>query len=392
MKPQIKNLSQGITINKFKATGIKEEKYGIALIWNENLCECAAVFTNNSIKANPVILDMQKIKNKKDKKFRAIIANSGNANACVDGIKDAEEMCRLAAEKFKEINLDIKEEEILVASTGIIGKRMDMEKIKEIIKNLNLNDSDSKKAARAIMTTDTKIKEISYEYKGIKIGGIEKGAGMIQPNMATMLCFLTTNADFDSKILKNCLKESVDQSFNMISVDGCMSTNDTVILLSDRTKKCDINDFKFLLNFATLELAKKIVEDGEGATKFIEIFVEGADSKRKASKIARAIANSNLVKTAFFGENLNWGRIISAAGSVENIEFKKISLKIIDLDTKKEVEILEKGKIKISEEKSEIMKGKNLKIILNLNEGSEKATVYTSDLSFEYVKINAEYN
>ncbi|MEM4271053.1 MAG: bifunctional ornithine acetyltransferase/N-acetylglutamate synthase [Candidatus Pacearchaeota archaeon] len=320
------------------------------------------------------------------------MANSGNANACVDGMKDAEEICKIAAKKFKTINLDIKDDEILVASTGIIGKKIDIEKIREIVEKLNLNDSDSKKAAKAIMTTDTKIKEISFEYKGIKIGGIEKGAGMIQPNMATMLCFLTTNADFNNEILQECLTEAVGQSFNVITVDGCMSTNDTVILLSDRTKKCSIGDFKFLLNFATIELAKKIVKDGEGATKFLEISVEGANSKEKAINIARAIANSNLVKTAFFGENLNWGRIISAAGSVEKVIFEKISLKFVDLDTKKEVEILEKGISKIDKEKNEIMKGKNLKIILNLNEGGEKATVYTSDLSFDYVKINAEYN
>ncbi|MFN3527904.1 MAG: bifunctional ornithine acetyltransferase/N-acetylglutamate synthase, partial [Candidatus Altarchaeaceae archaeon] len=382
---EIIETNEGITINNFKATGIKEEKYGVALIWNENLCETAAVFTKNSIKANPVILDIKKIRNKKDKKFRAIIINSGNANACVDGMKDAEEMCKIASEKFKEINLNINEDEILVASTGIIGKKLDIEKIRNIVKKLNLNDSDSKKAAMAIMTTDKKIKEISLEYKGIKIGGIEKGAGMISPNMATMLCFLTTNADFDNKILQKCLTEAVENSFNKITVDGCMSTNDTVILLSDRTKKCNIDDFKFLLNFATLELAKKIVKDGEGATKFIEILVKGAKTRKKAINIARAIANSNLVKTAFFGENLNWGRIVSAAGSVGKINFEKISLKIEDIDTKEEVEILEKGILKIDKEKNKIMKGKNLKIVLNLNEGNEEATIYTCDLSFEYV-------
>lgn len=388
MEKEIIALDKGIMINEFKATGIKpeNEKYGVALIWNEKPCEVAAVWTKNFVKANPIILDIKKIK--KRKKFRAIIINSGNANACVkQGIEDAKEMCKIAAKK-----LNFKEEEILVASTGIIGKRIDIEKIKQLCDKLNLNDTDSSKAAKAIMTTDTKIKEISFEYKGIKIGGIEKGAGMIHPNMATMLCFLTTNVNFDHEILNKALKEAVKESFNLITVDGCMSTNDSIILLSDRTKDCKLEDFKFLLNFSTKELAKKIVKDGEGATKFIEICVENAKTKNIAKKIAMAIANSNLVKTAFFGENLNWGRIIGATGSVEKIKFDKISLKFVDLDTKNELNVLQNGEAIVEEGASDIMKGKNLRVIINLNDGKENAVVWTCDLSYDYVKINAEYN
>lgn len=383
MNEKIKKLDVGICINGFKANGIKTEKYGVALIWNDVLCDCAAVFTKNSIKANPVKYNINLLKKKK--KFKAIIANSGNANACVDGMKDVEEMCKIAAEKLK-----IDYTDVLCGSTGIIGKKLDIEKIRRIVQDIDITKISSQNANKAIMTTDTKLKEISVEYKGIKIGGICKGAGMIAPNMATMLCFLTTNAAFESEILNEALKEAVDESFNMISVDGCMSTNDSVILLSDGTQKCDIDDFKFLLKFVTKELAKMIVQDGEGATKFIECVVENAKTKKKAIKIAKSIINSNLVKSAFFGENLNWGRIISAAGSVARINFNLVDLTFEDMDSNRVVSILNKGKENVND--WSIMKSKNIRIVLNLNEGSERAVTWGCDLTPNYVKINAEYN
>lgn len=387
---EIKSCNDGVCLNKFKANGIKTEKYGVALIWNENLCDCAAVFTKNSIKANPVKYDIAQLNKKK--KFKAIIANSGNANACVkEGLADVKEMCKIASEKLKS-----EPDEILCESTGIIGKRMDIEKIRKIVHDLDINEISSRNANKAIMTTDTKFKEISYEYKGIKIGGICKGAGMIAPNMATMLCFLTTNANLgenneNAEILNECLKEAVGESFNMISVDGCMSTNDCIILLSDATKTCGVDDFKFLLKFSTKELAKKVVADGEGATKFLEVVVKGAKTKSKANKIALTIANSNLVKSAFFGENLNWGRIMSAAGGVAKINFDNIDLKFEDLDTNKVVEILNKG-IANKFDDWNIMKAKNIRILLNLNEGESEAIAWGCDLTYDYVKINAEYN
>ncbi len=385
---QINSCNDGICINKFKANGIKTEKYGVALIWNDNLCDCVAVFTKNSIKANPVKYDIAQLKRRQ--KFKAIIANSGNANACIkEGLADVKEMCKIAAEKLKS-----NPAQILCESTGIIGKRMDIEKIRKIVNDLDINEISSRNANKAIMTTDTKFKEICYEYKGIKIGGICKGAGMIAPNMATMLCFLTTNANLganNSKILAQCLKESVGESFNMISVDGCMSTNDCIILLSDATKTCCLDDFKFLLKFSTKELAKKVVADGEGATKFLEVVVEGANTKSKAIKIALTIVNSNLVKSAFFGENLNWGRIISAAGSVAKINFDNVDLKFVDTDNNKLVKILEKGDAMKLDDWS-IMKAKNIRILLNLNEGENNATAWGCDLTYDYVKINAEYN
>ncbi|OQX18565.1 MAG: bifunctional ornithine acetyltransferase/N-acetylglutamate synthase [Candidatus Altiarchaeales archaeon A3] len=386
---EIKSCNDGICINKFKANGIKTEKYGVTLIWNDDLCDCAAVWTKNSIKANPVKYNIAQLKRRQ--KFKAIIVNSGNANACVkDGIADAKEMCKIAAEKLK-INSD----EILCESTGIIGKRMDIEKIRKIVNDLDINEISSRNANKAIMTTDTKFKEICYEYKGIKIGGICKGAGMIAPNIATMLCFLTTNANLgennNTEILNETLKEAVGESFNMISVDGCMSTNDCIILLSDGTKDSSVDDFKFLLKFSTKELAKKVVADGEGATKFLEVVVEGAKTESKANKIALTIVNSNLVKSAFFGENLNWGRIISAAGSVAKINFDNVDLKFEDMDSKNVVEILNKGLVNKLDDWS-IMKAKNIRILLNLNEGNNNATAWGCDLTYDYVKINAEYN
>ncbi|MDI6730862.1 MAG: bifunctional ornithine acetyltransferase/N-acetylglutamate synthase, partial [Candidatus Altarchaeum sp.] len=389
---EIKSCNDGVCINKFKANGIKTKKYGVALIWNENLCDCAAVFTKNSIKANPIKYDIAQLN--KRKKFKAIIANSGNANACVrEGLADVKEMCKIASEK-----LNINPDEILCESTGIIGKRMDIEKIRKIVHDLDINEISSRNANKAIMTTDTKFKEISYEYKGIKIGGICKGAGMIAPNMATMLCFLTTNANLgenhdisNAEILNETLKEAVSESFNMISVDGCMSTNDCIILLSDATKICDVDDFKILLKFSAKELAKKVVADGEGATKFLEVVLEGAKTHSKANKIALTIANSNLVKSAFFGENLNWGRIISAAGGVAKINFNNIDLKFENIDTNNVVEILNKG-IASKLDDLNIMKAKNIRILLNLNEGDNNATAWGCDLTYDYVKINAEYN
>jgi len=381
---EIKSCAEGICINNFKACGMKEGKYGVALIYNKDPCDVAAVFTKNFIKASPVLLDIKKIK--KRNKFKALIANSGNANACVrDGLNDAVEMCKIGAEK-----LNIDEDEVLCASTGIIGKKLDIEMIRKITRKLKI-EKNSASAASAIMTTDSKPKMVCFEYKGIKIGGIEKGAGMIAPNVATMLCFMTTNAAFDSRTLNEALVEAVGESFNMISVDGCMSTNDSVFLFSDRSKKCNISDFKFLLKYTTKEMAKMLVFDGEGATKFIEVTIKGAKTKKDAVKAVNAIINSNLVKTAFFGENPNWGRIVAAVGSRIKFDFNKVDLSFESIGKSADsVKILEKG-VSLNF-KSEVLKNKSIRIIMDLNSGKETATGWGCDMSYEYVKINAEYN
>ena len=382
---KIIHTKSGICIDNFKAFGIKEGKYGVALIVNNEPCETAAVFTKNTAKAAPVLLDIEKLK--KGGKFRAVIANSGNANCCTrSGISDAEKMCEIASGK-----LGIDPGKILVSSTGIIGKKLDVCEIERLTNKIEISEANSKSlsAAKAIMTTDTVPKEISIEYKGIKIGGILKGVGMIAPNMATMLCFLATNADFEKQELQSALKAAVDDSFNMLVIDD-MSTNDTVILMSNGKFKCNFNDFQYALKQVCLELTKKMAFDGEGATKFLEIVVCGARTKNDARKGARAVVSSYLVKSAMFGENPNWGRIAGALGTVIEFDFQKTD--VIFESGEKSYYVVEKGEIADLKPAAEILKSREIKIIVNLNSGNESATAYGCDLSYGYVKINAEYN
>jgi len=376
----------GICINGFKAAGIQKGRYGIALIVADEICESVGVFTRNNITASHIHVTKKALKNG----LRAIVVNSGNANACVkNGISDAKRMCEITARV-----LGINRKNIGLASTGIIGKKMDIKLIEELIKKASLNLKSSKisgiNAAKAIMTTDTCEKYFSAEYKGIKIGGITKGAGMIAPNMGTMLCFLTTNADFERKILQKSLKKSVEKSFNMISVDACMSTNDTVLLISNRKKKCNIKDFQYLLDYVTIELAKKIARDGEGSKKFIEVIVKNAKDEKSAREGAKAIVSSSLVKTAVYGENPNWGRIIAALGSVIKFDFNKID--IIFESNKKKAIVIKRGIARELEKARKILKNKDIRIIVNLDQGKKTATSWGCDLSPKYVKINAKYN
>jgi len=384
----------GICIDDFLAYGIRDEKYGVALIVNSESCETAAVFTKNTAKAAPVLLDIEKLK--KGGKFRAIIANSGNANCCTKtGISDAEKMCEVASKKLKEINLNVNPDEILVSSTGIIGRKLDVSEIEKLINKIKINkenyksNSNSLDAAKAIMTTDTVPKEISIVHEGIKIGGILKGVGMIAPDMATMLCFLSTNADFEKEELQDALKNAVNDSFNMLVIDD-MSTNDTVILMSNRKFKCSYGDFCHALNYACVELTKKMARDGEGATKFLEVEVSGAKTKDDARKGARAVISSYLVKSAMFGENPNWGRIAGALGTVIEFDFQKTD--VIFESGEKSYCVVEKGEVKDLAPAAEILKNREIKVIVNLNSGDKKATAYGCDLSYGYVKINAEYN
>jgi len=384
----------GICIDDFLAYGIRGEKYGVALIANPEPCETAAVFTKNTAKAAPVLLDIEKLK--KGGKFQAIIANSGNANCCTKtGISDAEKMCEIASEKLREINLNVNPDEILVSSTGIIGRKLDVSEIEKLINKIKINkenyksNSNSLDAAKAIMTTDTVPKEISIVHEGIKIGGILKGVGMIAPDMATMLCFLSTNADFEKEELQDALKNAVNDSFNMLVIDD-MSTNDTVILMSNRKFKCNYSDFCHALNYACVELTKKMARDGEGATKFLEVEVSGAKTKDDARKGARAVISSYLVKSAMFGENPNWGRIAGALGTVIEFDFQKTD--VIFESGEKSYCVVEKGEVKDLAPAAEILKNREIKVIVNLNSGDEKATAYGCDLSYGYVKINAEYN
>lgn len=373
-------------IGGFKAYGVREGKYGVAFIVCDQVCDVAAVYTKSSVKGAHILVDEKKQSNG----LQAIIVNSGNANAYVkDGVQDAERMCEIAAKE-----LGIKAEHVGVASTGITGRKLDLEKIEKLVgkavSKLTYSAEGSRKAAEAIMTTDTKVKELCFEHNGIRVGSIAKGAGMIAPDLATMLCFLTTNADLDREELQKALERSVEDSFNMLVVDGDMSPNDTVLLMSNRKKKCSLEDFQYILDHTTKEMAKLMAWDGEGATKFLEVEVKGARSREEAKAAAKAVTSSPLVKTAFYGENPNWGRIVAAVGSRIGFSLEKIDL--FFESGKQRGQVVEGGVGGDLEKAAEILKNKEIKVIIDLNEGDWKATAWGCDLTEDYVKINARYN
>ena len=373
----------------FKVNGLscgikKSGKKDLALVYSKVPARAAAMFTSNRFKSASVILSRENLRNKT---ARAIIINSGNAN-CANGKIDlinAKKIC-----SFVSNNLHIKKDEVLIASTGIIGVPLQISKIKKAVPELvkGLGRKSSMKATLAIMTTDTKPKQIAVKIKIggkiISIGAMAKGAGMIYPNLvsssekhATMLVFITTDAAVSSQALDLVLKAAVQNSFNCISVDGCMSTNDSVFILANgltgnktiKTGDRNFSLFSKALNFVCLELAKKIIMDAEGATKFVKVEVKGARVYSDAKRVAQSVANSNLVKTAIFGESQNWGRIISAVGA-SGVNFKA-----------------DKVKINFSS-----FRRKGIDININLNTGRALAVVYTSDLSLDYVRMNARYN
>jgi len=366
----------------FKANGIasgirKLKKLDLALFYSRVPAQASCLFTTNKIQAAPIQISKRHLK--ENKKAQAIIVNSGNANCFTGkpGLRDAEEVTRVLGNA-----LGIKKKSILVSSTGIIGRRLPVHKIKKAIPELikGLSAGGIAKAKRAIMTTDTFAKEISVKFNlagcRITLCGIAKGAGMIAPNMATMLVFIFTDANITQQSLKDALKIAVDNSFNCITVDGCMSTNDTVAILANAASKNDLIDtgrhfnlFVKALSLVCLELAKMIIKDAEGATKFIQISVEQAKNFREAKKVALSIANSNLFKTAVYGENPNFGRIVAAAGA------GGVDLREKDL------------KIKVSP-----LNKKEINVCVSLKRGTSSAVVYTSDLTPGYIKINAEYN
>jgi len=381
-----KETGEGACIPGFSSAGLREKKYGVALIVADKVCDSVGVFTKNSVKAAPVVLTKKLVKNG----LKAVVVNSGCANACTPtGFSDAEAMGRAAAE-----SLGVDPDNVGVASTGLIGSRLDVKLVerlvKKVSKRLGCSPKKSLKAAEAIMTTDTRPKQASYEYKGIKVGGICKGSGMIAPNMATMLCFLTTNAALSGKQLQSCLKEAADESFNQVVVDGDTSTNDMVLLLSSGTKKCGAADFMKVLSATTQKLAKEIAADGEGATKSIEVLIRGAPDKKKARAAARAVVSSPLVKAAVYGENPNWGRIAGKLGSVLAYDFSKCGI-ILESERGKAC-VVKKGVGRKLSKAEKIIKGGDIKITVNLAAGKEKATAWGCDLTPDYVRINAEYN
>jgi glutamate N-acetyltransferase / amino-acid N-acetyltransferase len=395
-------MKKGITLPKgFKAAGIhcgiKKSKKDLALIYSETPASAAAVFTLNKVQAAPVLLCKKHLK--EGNKFRAIIVNSGNANACTgeQGFYDAVMMAVTTAKMF-----NINPKEVFVSSTGVIGETLPMDKMTKGIESIvdYLSDEDNCSAAEAIMTTDTFVKSESVSFlidgKEVSIGGIAKGSGMIHPNMATMLAFVTTDAAIENDVFQIILKNVTDKTFNRIIVDGDTSTNDMVVALANGqsgidtikpgTKAYDI--FSANLFSILKKLSVDIVVDGEGATKLIEINVEGALSDADAEKAGRTVALSPLVKTAIHGEDANWGRILAAVG-YSGIEFNPDKFEIIINGT----QILEQN-YKVSlpiNEANKTLKPKTIELLLKLNCGDGKATCWTCDFSEEYVKINGSY-
>jgi glutamate N-acetyltransferase/amino-acid N-acetyltransferase len=377
--------------------GVKSTKKDLGIIYSDRPAKAAAMFTKNEFKAAPVIFSQKNIKNHY---IRAIVVNSGNANAGTGkrGLKDT---CQTAKTVSEILNIPIKS--VLVASTGVIGVEMPMNKIVGGIKSLknNLSFGDDKSIVRAIMTTDTKMKRRAAEIKigadVIKIGAIAKGTGMIAPNLATMLVFLTADACINKKNLKRFLTGSIDKSFNAISVDGDCSTNDMVCLLANGasggkqiipgTKRGNI--FQEALDNICISLAKMLIEDGEGATKLIEINVKRVFNIKEAKIIAGAIANSNLVKTAIHGGDPNWGRIIAAIGSSG---ISRINPDKIDVYIGNNIVCHNGCAVKFSEPKLKaLLRKKQIQITVCLNQGKAETVFWTCDLSKKYVDINAHY-
>lgn len=392
-------------VQGFKAAGIaagikKSGKKDMMLLYSEVEAVAAAAFTTNRVKAAPVLLNMENIKNATT---RAVIVNSGVANACTgdQGFADAKEMTEKVAEK---LGLDSKE--VLVQSTGVIGVNLPMDKVIHGIDNLveNLTDDGGVDAAVAIMTTDLIKKEFGVELeiggKTVRIIGMAKGSGMIHPNMATMLSFVVTDANIEKELLQKAFKDIVDDSYNMISVDGDTSTNDMACVIANglagNKKITEENDdylrFKVALQEVNEALAKKIAEDGEGATKFLEVEVIGAKSKADAKLISKSVVTSNLTKCAFFGADANWGRILCAMGySGGEFDVNKVK---IELQAKgMNLVVAEKGRgIGFDEDYAkQLLLHKFLKVLITLEDGEASAKAWGCDLSYDYVKINGDY-
>jgi len=378
------------------ASGLKKDgRKDLALIFSETIANVAGVFTRNQVKAAPVILDMQRIVSGT---CRAVIANSGNANCCTGekGIQDAILTARWTAQE-----LELPEEQVLVASTGVIGEPLPVDRIQKALPSLvQALDSDRvSDFAEAIMTTDTVPKIVSRKGnlngKTFTVTGIAKGSGMIRPDMATLLCFVMTDITAEPHVLKELLFASAARSLNRISVDGDTSTNDTALLIANGLSGTALNksparkQFQQILDEVMMTLAKQLVKDGEGATKFVEIVVKGAKSNHDALQVAETVAHSNLLKTALFGEDANWGRILAAAGR-SGVPIKPDAIDVYFADVLMVRDGMGCGK-KAEAEATKILKQPEFILTIDLKAGNRLASVFTCDFSIDYVKINASY-
>jgi glutamate N-acetyltransferase/amino-acid N-acetyltransferase len=380
-----------------KASGCKEGKNGLAVITGGG--QAAGVFTTNKVTAAPVIVTRKHLV--ESQQILAVVANSGSANAFTgsNGIEDAERVAECLARR-----LHIRTPDVAVASTGVIGTPLNVSwidsKIVEVLSTITDTADGSLEAARAIMTTDSTPKQMAVEVDGVALGGIAKGAGMIEPQLSTMLAFIYTDARLTADVLQACLKKAAALSFNMVVVDGDTSTNDTVLLIGtgESSSAIDVDDFQNALNFVCVELAKMIARDGEGATKMMEVTVAGARNQEDAIKAAKAIVRSPLVKTALFGADPNWGRIVTAVGySGAFMDPEALSLAMSDGKCTPVV-LVEKGLIKSAsadgheeEALSGIMNSTEISILVDLGVGGAAATAWGCDLTDDYVRINAEY-
>lgn len=389
----------------FKASGIhcgirkSRTKRDLALIYTEVPASCAAVYTTNLVKGAPLEVTKANIGNGM---AQAVVCNSGNANTCnADGIEIARKMCALTAD-----GLGIKADDIVVASTGVIGQKLDITPIANGMPQLisELSVSGNANAAEAIMTTDTIKKEVAITFaiggKTCIIGGMAKGSGMIHPNMATMLVFITTDVAISPKMLQKALSSDIANTFNMVSVDGDTSTNDMVTVLANglagnspiTEEGADFDAFMKALNTITVSLCRMIAGDGEGATKLLECVVTGAQDKQTAKTVAKSVICSSLLKAAMFGADANWGRVLCAIGySKADVDVHKIDVAF--KSRKGNVAVCKDGAgIDFSEETAkEILLEKEIEILVDLNSGKEEATAWGCDLTYDYVKINGDY-
>ena len=391
--------AQGFTASGIHC-GIRKNKVkkDLSLIFSSTRASCASVYTTNKVKGAPLTVTKNNIS---DGYAQAVICNSGNANTCnANGIEIAEKTCALIA---KELNIDAKD--IVVASTGVIGQPLDITPIQNGISNLVSSlGNNSRDAAEGIMTTDTRLKEIavSFQIDGVecRIGGIAKGSGMIHPNMATMLVFITTDCKISSEMLQLALSTDIKKTFNMVSVDGDTSTNDMVSVLANgqagnKEITCcgeAFDTFMKALNTVTVNLCQKIAGDGEGATKLLECEVSGAIDEENAKIMAKSVICSSLVKAAMFGSDANWGRILCAigySGATVDVNSVKVTFK----SQKGEIVVCENGAgVDFSEEiAKQILLEKEITIKVELGDGNGKATAWGCDLTYDYVKINGDY-
>ena len=405
----MKIIDGGVTAPKgFLAAGTEafikyEHRPDMAMLYSQEPCVVAGTFTSNVVKAAPVIWDMKIVK--ENGSARAVVVNTGIANAGTG--KEGMDICRAEAEQAAKV-LGISREEVLVGSTGVIGEQLDIVKLKAGISALASKLSDTREAAGqasvAIMTTDTVNKEaaVTFEIGGktVTVGGMSKGSGMIHPNMCTMLGYITTDVNIDRALLQKALSADVKDTFNMITVDGDTSTNDTLLVFANGlagnekivSEDEDYRKFCEALHYVNETLAKKMAADGEGATKLVEVQVLGATTKENARILARSVAGSNLTKAAMYGNDSNFGRILCALG-YSGVSFDPDRVDISYEADGKKIEIFSKG-VKADydeEEATKLLAHKEVRIIADMHEGEQSAFAWGCDLTYDYVKINADY-